>query len=203
MSLFSYVRHRKRWGFVVHRTDYSSEENWAKLKNILNTWTMMMIKNKPTEEAAQLHSWQQMWWFDDQNQFDNASIEQLREHYNNSWSAGLTAEQREGALPETLLFLVADKEVLDNVRPFHVELTQNPPGESPYVKAFDKHPPMPENDYPAWMEVSLPAVSYLYELSLCMDITSMRALRSRDTDLFKRDDCLYAEYTYADVEDSD
>jgi hypothetical protein len=203
MSFFSYVRHRQRWGFVVYRTDYSSETDWAKFKVMLDTWTMMMIENKLAEEVPQIHSWQQMWWFDDQSQFDNASIEQLRNHYNNPWSADMTPEQRESPWPEHLLFLVADKEVLDNVRPFHVDRAQNPPGESPFVKAFDKDCPTLGDDYPAWMKVRIPAIFYLYEVPLHLSINSMRGLRSRNTDWFKRDDCFFPEDTYADMKDDE
>ncbi|KAI4724865.1 hypothetical protein E4T49_07405 [Aureobasidium sp. EXF-10728] len=199
MSLFLSLQNKQRWGFVVYRTDYSSERDWTKFQTMLNTWTLRFFDEKKPEEVSLIHAWQQMWYFDDESQFENASIEQLREHYRGAWLSSLPSEERDDKWPEQQLFLVADKEVLDHVGHFHVELTRNPLGEYPFIKAFDKYAPKPGDDYPAWMKVKIPAVFYLYEVPLHLGTKSMRALRPRDTDWFKRDDCYYPEDTYADA----
>lgn len=205
MSLtFSCLRDKQRWGFVVYRTDYSSNENWTKFNIILDTWTRSVIENKGPEEASLLDAWQQMWYFDDASEFDKASIDQLRKHYHSSWFTSLSSEeQQDTSWPEHQLFPVADKEVLDNVRPFHIELAKNPQGEYPFVKAFDKDAPNLDDEYPAWMRVKIPSIFYLYETPLHLETNSMRSLRSRNTDWFDRDDCYYLEDTFADVEDSE
>jgi hypothetical protein len=37
--IYTQLRYRERWGFVIYRTDYTSEANWMNFTTILNTWT--------------------------------------------------------------------------------------------------------------------------------------------------------------------
>lgn len=109
---FADVQFLKRWGFAIYRTDYSSEENWIKFTNMLDTWSSHVIKNKGPEEAPLIESWKQMWWMSDQDKFENASHGQLRQHFN-TWLDTLSTKERSITRPEHYMFLVVDKDILD------------------------------------------------------------------------------------------
>ncbi|KAG9743028.1 hypothetical protein KCU73_g8514, partial [Aureobasidium melanogenum] len=202
MSAFhSELRIKQRWGFVIYRTDYSSEEDWQKFTIIMDNWTMKVIRNKGPRLAPVIHSWQKMWWFNDQAQFENASIEHLRSHFRNNWYAGLSVQEQSNTWPEHYMFLVVDKEALESVRPLEVELPRFYHGEYPYLKVWDKEAPAKNNDYPGRMNIKVPNVFYLYELALQTDDKSMKALRSKSTDWFSRDLVWYEDDHYGDKEE--
>jgi hypothetical protein len=196
------LTNKQRWGFVIYRIDYSSEENWQKFTLMMQNWTMKIIQNKGPRTAPIIHSWQQMWWFDDRARFENASIEYLRSHFE-SWFEGLSKEEKRRTWPEHYMFLVVDKEALDSVHPLNVEIPKHYFGEYPWLTVWDKEAPQEEeSEYPGWMKIRLPEVFYLYELALSVDIKSMRALRSRPTDWFSRDLVVYEDDAFA-TEDRD
>ncbi|KAH0373851.1 hypothetical protein KCU65_g337, partial [Aureobasidium melanogenum] len=180
------LRNTQRWGFVVYRTDYSSEEDWQKFKTMMENWTMHIIRHRRSE-AAEIHSWQKMWIFDDKNQFDNASIAFLRDHFQSTWFAGLSAEERRRTWPEHYMFLTVDKESLESARPLEIELPRFYFSEYPHCKVWDKDASPKDSDYPGWMNIKLPEVFYLYGLALQIDDKRMKSLRSKSTDWFSRD----------------
>jgi hypothetical protein len=193
-AFYSELVHKQRWGFAIYRIDYSSEEDWQKFTLMMQNWTMKIIQNKGPQRAPIIHSWQQMWWFDHQAQFENASIEDLRSHFQDVWFSGLSDEERRRIWPEHYMFLVVDKEALDSVSPLNVEIPKHYFGEYPCLTVWDKQAPQEEKSgYLGWMKIRLPEVFYLYELALSVDIKSMRALRSRSTDWFSRDLVVYED----------
>jgi hypothetical protein len=197
-AFYAELIHKQRWGFVLYRTDYSSEETWQKFTLMMQNWTMKIIQNKGPRLAPIIQSWQKMWWFNDQAQFENASIEFLRSHFQDVWFSGLSDEERRRIWPEHYMFLVVDKEALDSVSPLNVEIPKHYFGEYPHLTVWDKQAPEEEeNGYPGWMKIRLPEVFYLYELALSVDIKDMRALRSRSTDWFSRDLVWYDDDAYA------
>ncbi|KAG9993071.1 hypothetical protein KCU78_g19080, partial [Aureobasidium melanogenum] len=106
------VRLNKRWGFVIYRTDYSSEEDWIKFIKMLETWCSPIIENKGPEEAPLIELWKQNWYMSDKDKFENATPSQLRQHFH-SWLATLSTKERNITLPEHYMFLVVDKNILD------------------------------------------------------------------------------------------
>jgi hypothetical protein len=203
MAFYADLVHKERWGFVIYRTDYSSEENWQKFTVMMANWTMKIIRNKGPRLSPIIHSWQQMWWFDNQSQFENASIDYLRDHFHNTWYTGLTAGERGRVWPEHYMFLVVDKESLESVQPLEVEIPKHYFGEYPYLKVWDKEAPDEDTGYPGWMKIRLPEVFYLYELALSIDIKNMRALCSKSTDWFSRDLVWYDAYAKQNQDSGD
>jgi hypothetical protein len=126
MSLIlAQLKPRQRWGLAIYRTSYTSEDDWVKFKTLLNNWTARVLEDYGPMEAPLLHSWQQMWWFDDRELFEGASIPSLREHFQNTWFIGLSSDDRERVVPEHYIFLVVDAEVLDSVRPHSVDIDEH------------------------------------------------------------------------------
>ncbi|KAG9527779.1 hypothetical protein KCU93_g4875, partial [Aureobasidium melanogenum] len=193
------IRHRQRWGFVIYRTDYSSEEDWTKLKIMINTWSK--DEYKTSEEATLIQSWQNHWWFDDQSQFDNPSVAQLRKHFKETWVPSLSERERSRGWPEQLMFFVVDKEVLDSVRPHSINLSEHC-GEYPYIKAWDSDVPAADDSgYPGWMNVNVPTLLNLYETAIFVGAQDMRALRSRSTDYFSSQRVWVEDDHYGDQEE--
>jgi hypothetical protein len=60
-AFYSELINKQRWGFVIYRTDYSSEEDWQEFTLMMENWTMKIIQNKGPRLAPIIHSWQQMW----------------------------------------------------------------------------------------------------------------------------------------------
>ncbi|KAG9665005.1 hypothetical protein KCU95_g3131, partial [Aureobasidium melanogenum] len=199
-AFYSELRNKQRWGFVIYRTDYSSEELWQKFKTIMQNWTMHIIRHRGSE-AAVIHSWQKMWYFDNHNQFDGASIDYLRDHFQNNWYTGLSPEERRRTWPEHYMFLVVDQEALGSIRPLEIELPKFYFGEYSYCKVWDKDTPPEDSDYPGWMKIRLPEVFHLYGLALQIDVKNMQVLRSRSTDWFSRDLVWYDDDHYGDQEE--
>lgn len=202
-AFYSELRIKQRWGFVVYRTDYSSEELWQKFMTIMDNWIMRIIKNKGSRLAPIIHSWQKMWYFDSQSQFNNASIDHLRDHFKDTWYTGLSPEERIDIWPEQYMFLVADKEAQESVRPLEVELPRSYRGKYPYLTVWDRDAPSGDSDYPGWMKTTIPNVFYLYEMALVIDLKEMRALRSRTTDWWSRDLVWYEDDHYGDQEEEE
>ncbi|KAH0346239.1 hypothetical protein KCU83_g7399, partial [Aureobasidium melanogenum] len=142
-----------------------------------------------------------MWYFDDQSEFDGASIDYLRDHFQNTWFAGLSTEERRRIWPEHYMFLVVDKKALESVRPLEIEHPRFYFGEYPYCKVWDRDAPPEDSDYPGWMKIRLPEVFYLYGLALQTDDKSMKALRSKSTDWFSRDLVWYEDDHYGEQEE--
>ncbi|KAH0373849.1 hypothetical protein KCU65_g338, partial [Aureobasidium melanogenum] len=197
--LYCSIRHRQRWGFVIYRTDYSSQQDWTKLKVMINTWNK--DEDKASEQATLIQSWQNHWWVDDQSQFENASVAQLRTHFKETWLPSLSERERSRCWPEHLMFFVVDKEVLDSVHPHSTDLSEHS-GEYPYIKAWDSsHSVIDESGYPSWMNVRVPTLLDLYQTAVFVDAQEMRALRSRSTDYFSSQLVWMEDDHYGDQEE--
>ncbi|KAG9527780.1 hypothetical protein KCU93_g4874, partial [Aureobasidium melanogenum] len=188
------VRLNKRWGFVIYRTDYSSEEDWIKFTKMLDTWTSPVIENKGSEEAPLIESWKQMWWMSEKDKFENASPSQLRQHFN-TWLDTLSTRERSLTRPEHYMFLVVDKDILDIIHSQPPEYICGLSGTVPYVLALDKDAPDENSHYPGSMKVDLRNLMYLYEEGLERD--SMRGLCLKSSEWFERDE-IDLEETYAE-----
>lgn len=159
---------KRRWGFVIYRTDYSSEADWTKSIAMYETYTLHGLPSLELEDGRLIKSWHLPHWMNDNLQFDGAPVEQLRQHFR-AWlsSQGFAGQM---AWPESYMFLVVDKEVLDEVRPLSSELEFLPWEQKPYVKAIDKDCPCENEDYPGWMKVSLVSLFDVYQKALDMEI---------------------------------
>jgi hypothetical protein len=178
----SKMRLKQRWGFVIFRTDYSSDADWAKFMETYRVWSQYSIKVEGAQRAARVNSWEQMWWMDDRAKYENASTTTLREHYH-TWLAGL--EDRHLVWPEHKMFLVVDAEVMERVRAMDAVIQQLPREQHPFVKVVDIDAPSESDDYPGWMKLSLGEFYYLYDDALM--VRNMRVLRAKHTDWFDRD----------------
>jgi hypothetical protein len=136
-----------------------------------------------------------MWWFDDRAKFENASIQDLRNHFD-SWLSSLSLEEKRRPWPEHYMFLVVDTEALDSTYGIEVELPKHYFGGYPFLKVWDRDATEGDGEYPGWMKCRVPEVFYLYELALSVDVKSMRALRSRSTEWFSRDLVVYEDDAY-------
>jgi hypothetical protein len=194
-AFYSELINKERWGFAIYRTDYTSEESWQNFTLMLQAHTMKIIQNKGPRLSPIIHSWQKMWWFDDWAKFENASLQDLRSHFD-SWLTSLSPEEKRRPWPEHYMFLVVDTEALNSTHGIEVELPKHYFGEYPYLMVWDKSAPEGDEDYPGWMKIRLREVFYLYELALSVDVKSMRALRSRSTDWFSRDLVVYEDDAY-------
>jgi hypothetical protein len=194
-AFYSDLVNKERWGFVIYRTDYTSEESWQRFMLMMQSHTLKIIQNKGPRLAPIIHSWQKMWWFNDRAKFENASIQDLRSHFQH-WLASLSPEETRRPWPEHYMFLVVDTEALNSTHNLSVELPKHYFGEYPYLKVWDKDAPEEGEEYPGWMKCRVPEVFYLYELALSVDVKSMRALRSKSTDWFSRDLVIYEDDAY-------
>jgi hypothetical protein len=194
-AFYSDLVNKERWGFAIYRTDYTSEQSYQKFTLMLQAHTMKIIRNKGPRLSPTIHSWQKMWWFNDQAKFENASIEYLRNHFD-SWLTSLSPEEKTRQWPEHYMFLVVDTEALKSTYGIEVELPKHYFGGYSFLKVWDKDATEEDEEYPGWMKVRLPEVFYLYELALSVDVKSMRALRSRSTDWFSRDLVVYEDDAY-------
>jgi hypothetical protein len=193
----SKMRLKQRWGFVVFRTDYSSDTDWAKFMGMYRIWSQYVLEDEGARRAALINSWEQMWWMDDRVKYENASMATLREHYQ-TWLAGL--EDRRLSWPEHEMFLVVDAEVMERVRAMNAVLLQLPREQHPFVKVFDADALSVSDDYPGWMKLSLGEFYYLYDKALTFH--KMRGLRAKHTDWFDRDVSPYQTYL-VESDDSD
>jgi hypothetical protein len=188
--IYTQLRHQERWGFVIYRTDYTSEANWMNFTTILNTWTAWVIEDYGPHEAPLLHSWQKMWWFDDRTLFEGADISFLRKHFRDTWLEGLTREER-GEWPEHYMFLVVDNEVLASVPPHSTDISSHS-GEFPFVKCIDVEAPEQGKGegqgerYTGYMKVRIPSLFSLYGAAMDAEVQSMRAVCPRTTEWFSR-----------------
>lgn len=148
---------------------------------MFETWTLHGLPPLTLEHGRVTKSWQQMYWMNDKSQFDGATVDQLREHFR-GWAA---SQKLRGQItwPETYMFMVVDKDVLDNIRPQNPELDFLPRNEDPYLKAFDRYYPNEGEDYPGWMKVDLVSLFDVYRKGL--NLESMRGLRFRHSDWFR------------------
>ncbi|KAG9851900.1 hypothetical protein KCU98_g1026, partial [Aureobasidium melanogenum] len=188
------VRLNKRWGFVIYRTDYSSEEDWIKFIKMLETWCSPIIENKGPEEAPLIELWKQNWYMSDKDKFENATPSQLRQHFH-SWLATLSTKERNITLPEHYMFLVVDKNILDIIHNISPERNYSQLDPVPYFMAFDKDGPDEDSGYPGAMKVPLEGLMYLFEEGLERD--NMRGLCLKSSEWFKRDEIDIGE-TYAE-----
>jgi hypothetical protein len=183
-SFISKMRIKQRWGFVVFRTDYSSDADWAKFMDMYRAWPQRVLMSEGAQRAALITTWEQMWWMDDRAKYENASPDTLRE-YHRTWLAGLDPKDRRVVWPEHYMFLVVDAEVIDRVREMNAMFKQLPLEQHPFVKVFDVDVPSESDEYPGWMKLSLSGLYYLYEKAL--DNRGMRELCVKHTDWFVRD----------------
>jgi hypothetical protein len=183
-SFISKMRIKQRWGFIVFRTDYSSDADWAKFTDMYRAWPQEVLMSEGAQRASLITSWEQMWWMDDQAKYENASVATLRKHHR-AWLEGLDPKDRRVVWPEHLMFLVVDAEVMDRVREMDGVFKQLPLEQHPFVKVFDVNVPGESDEYPGWMKLSLSGLYYLYEKAL--DNRGMRELCVKHTDWFIRD----------------
>jgi hypothetical protein len=184
----SRMRQKQRWGFVVFRTDYTSDADWAKFLEMYRLWPQEVLEFEGAQRAALITSWEQMWWMDDRSKYENASIAVLREHYR-TWLVGL---DRRVLWPEQYMFLVVDAEVMERVREMDVIPQRLPREQHPFVKVFDADAPSESDSYPGWMKLSLCAVYYLYDKAL--EFRKMRELCVRHSNWFDRDAAPHQTY---------
>ncbi|KAI4756162.1 hypothetical protein E4T52_09021 [Aureobasidium sp. EXF-3400] len=172
---------KRRWGFAVYRTDYSSEADWTKFLAMYETYSLHGLPSQELEDGRLTKSWHQPYWMKDKAQFEDATVEQLRRHFR-SW---ICSQDLEGRLawPESYMFMVVDKDVLERIRSLNPELDLLPWERKPFVKAIDKESPNEGEDYPGWMKVSLVSMFDVYQKGL--DYENMRGLRSRHTDWYR------------------
>lgn len=185
------LQHKKRWGYVIYRTDYSSEENWTKFLSMFSTWTASDFPPEDWVVGQTVRSWQQMWWMDDKTKFEDASVETLRSHFSSSL-ATQDPKTRQITFPEHYMFLVVDHEVLQDIQRQNPVKDRHYREEPPYVKAYDSDLSLDDPKYPGWMKVELTAFYALYYEG--MKHESMRALRSRYSEWFVED--VLEEETY-------
>ncbi|KAG9763487.1 hypothetical protein KCU73_g1406, partial [Aureobasidium melanogenum] len=182
MSNYTTILARKqRWGFVIYRTDYSSEADWKKFLAMFAIWPLHGFPSPHLENGRLARSWQHHYWMDEQSQFDGATIQQLRQHFQEWVASQDFVEQR--VWPESYMFLVVDKDVLNNIHPQNPEMDFQPRDEVPYIKAIDKDCPHEGEEYPGWMKSGLESLLNVYSRGL--DFETMRGLRSRHSDWYK------------------
>ncbi|CAD0090074.1 unnamed protein product [Aureobasidium vineae] len=186
---------KQRWAFAIYRTNYPSEADWTKFLAMFATWPLHEFPSTKLEYGRLVRSWQQHYWMNDKLRFDGATIDQLRQHFQ-TWVASQDFGDQL-VWPESYMFLVVDKDVLDNIRPQNPERDFMPRDEAPYVKAFDKYCPNEGEEYPDWMKLALVSLRDVY--SRGMDFENMRGLRSRHSDWYKgrlleKDTCLEEDY---------
>ncbi|KAH0374088.1 hypothetical protein KCU65_g341, partial [Aureobasidium melanogenum] len=191
------LHHKERRGWVLYRTDYSSEENWTKFLNMFVTWTTSGFRPEDWLVGETVRSWQQMWWMDDKTKFENLSVETLRTHFD-SWLAAQDPKSRQIIFPEHYMFLIVDHKVLQNIKRQNPEKEHLARDEPPYVKAFDADLSIDDPKYPGWTKVELTSFYALYHEG--MKYESMRGLRSRYSECFDED--VLEEETYL-VEESE
>ncbi|KAH0281736.1 hypothetical protein KCU91_g66, partial [Aureobasidium melanogenum] len=191
------LHHKQRWGWVIYRTDYSSEENWTKFLKMFATWTTTGFPPGNWVVGQTVRSWQQMWWMDDKTKFENASLESLHADFR-SWLAAQNPQSRQITFPEHYMFLLVDREVLQDIQHHNPGTEDLARDELPYIKAYDADLSEDDPQYPGWMKVELTSFYALYHEG--MKHGSMRALRSRYSEWFDED--VLEEETYL-VEESD
>ncbi|KAH0386159.1 hypothetical protein KCU92_g2811, partial [Aureobasidium melanogenum] len=194
-GLATMLWNKRRWGFAIYRTDYSSEADWTKFLAMYEIYTLHGLPGQGLEDGRLIKSWHLPYWMNDKAQFEGATIEQLRQHFRR-WTSSQNLGGRL-AWPESYMFMVVDVDVLDKIRPLSSELELLPWERKPYVKAIDQECPNDGEEYPGWMKVSLVSIFDAYYKGL--DYQNMRGLRSRHTDWYKG--AIPEEETFLDGDD--
>lgn len=193
------LHQKQRWGWVIYRTDYSSEEDWTKFLAMFATWTSSSFPPDDWVVGRTIRDWHQPWWQNNKTKFENASVEALRTHFG-SWLASLDPKARQYTFPEHYMFLVVDHQVLHNIHFQNPENDNTVRDEEPYIKAYDSDTSIDDPSYPGWMKVALTSIYDFYHEG--MKHESMRGLRSRYPEWYEHD--LFEEETYlAEESESD
>jgi hypothetical protein len=159
---------KKRWGFVIFRTDYSSDTDWTKFMELYRICPQHVLKAYGPQRAALISSHEQMWWMDDRAKYENASLDTLYKHYH-AWLESLDPGTRISNYPQNYMFLVVDAEVMERIRETDMESLAGLPLEQyPFVKVFDGEglSSSDHDGYPGWMKLRLSGLYYLYEKGL-------------------------------------
>jgi len=82
-----------------------------------------------------------------QPKFENASVKTLRSHFT-SWPASQDSKHGKQMWPEHYMFLVVDREVLDNIHDQNPENNSEVRNQEPFIKAFDSDASGDGLDYP-------------------------------------------------------
>lgn len=69
-KFMSLLRIKKRWGFVIFRTDYSSDAGWTKFIELYKICPQYELEAYGPQRAALISSHEQMWWMDDQAEYE-------------------------------------------------------------------------------------------------------------------------------------
>lgn len=185
---------KQGWGFVIFRTDYSSDADWTNFMELYRECPQSVLSACGTQTATLISSYEQMWWMDDQAMYENASVNTLREHHR-AWLAAMDTKIRRYNYPEYHMFLVVDAEVMERVRQTINAVYKDLPLEQhPFVKVFDAEAPSESvsDGYPGWMKMRLGGIYYLYEKAL--ESWGMRELCAKHTVWFERD--AHSDQTY-------
>lgn len=186
MSHITEMTFKQSWGWVLYRTDYApnSDANWTKFLEIWTTWVTDHVRHDgPSRLADTIMQQHHMTFISNKELFDGATFDQLRTHFAqwlteqdfSGWKLG--GDNDKTGWPDAYMFMVADKEVLDEIE------KQNPSRRvwlrdvQPFVKAVDKNNPQEQHYddlYPGWMKVSLLSPWNVYVMG--MELPRMRGL---------------------------
>jgi len=129
----------KKWGFVIYRCTYDSDEEWARLMQNLNARAREHLE---TYDGSDLLESLEFTIRDDKSVFDGVSIETCCDHFE-AWvgsSEGRNSEQPDALLiptgfdgqPRYTFFLHVDGDALDSV----VRRAPQPPADDPEAVGY-------------------------------------------------------------------
>lgn len=189
MEFVKELRLKRSWGWVLYRTDYTSpnaDTNWTKLMDMWMIWVTDHVSNDgPSFLTNKIMQQHHMTFIADNDLFSGASFDTLRAHFR-QWVArqdftglNIYEDDDEGkrGWPDSYMFMVADKEVLDEIEVQNPNPRVWPRDVQPFVKAVDKDDPREkhyDDPYPGWMKVSLLSPWHVYMNG--MSLPRMRGL---------------------------
>ncbi|CZT19159.1 uncharacterized protein RCC_05005 [Ramularia collo-cygni] len=138
----------KTWGFVIYRTTYENDADWAECMRRLRWWAADSMEYYNGQDVLDLMTWT---IFDDREQFENMDVPTIRRHFRNWTETAVQSEQSTanmGGSPRYKYCVQIDTEALKSV------LGTHPPPRSDddhagWVKLIDKNW-LPRSEDPLW-----------------------------------------------------
>ncbi|KAH0329990.1 hypothetical protein KCU71_g417, partial [Aureobasidium melanogenum] len=82
----------KTWGYVIYRTTYESDADWAEFMRRLRWWTTDSMEFYNGQDVLDRMTWTV---FDDRERFDGANVATIRGHFRDWAEAAVQSEQPE------------------------------------------------------------------------------------------------------------
>lgn len=158
------------WGYVIYRTTYNTESDSAFphaikyieacLKAEFFTEVTQQPRYRNNDVPAYVWSKYQSTIIEDPTQFDGASLEMVRAHF----EAWVDSQGKRDNFNKYRVCLIIDEESLQTLKDAPVEDAENDDDELRFVKALEAFPIVDSLDtFPGWMKCWIQTLWFLWE----------------------------------------